>query len=139
MGYQESLIRIENLGEAAGYKDAIDARKEDFHFYFFCAARAKKDMHLSPLLAASSAAWQDEPFVRKGELFAVVGGDRRPYQTCGGMIFTDFISELDEEDYHDLFEDLEDSYTQAQAENHPESRKRATAAMKGHLDRCWDD
>lgn len=46
MGYQESFIRIRDFGEAAGYRDSI--KNHDESFYFYCAARAKKDMYVSP-------------------------------------------------------------------------------------------
>ena len=138
MGYQESFIRIQDFGEAAGYKDSI--KNHDESFYFYCAARAKKDMYVSPLWGGQPNNPNARPFIRKDEIFAVVGGDRRPYQTCTGMIFTDSIFGLDgaEGVYQDFFEDFDDAVLEERAQGFDESRRKARELMDEHLDHCWD-
>ena len=139
MGYQESFIRVKNLGEAAGYKDSINSHGDE-SFYFYCAARAKKNMNVSRLWGGHPDDPSELPFIEKDELFAVVGGSRRPYQTYAGMIFTDSIAGLDDVEgaYRDFFEDFEDAILEERAQGFEESRRKAREAMNGHLDHCWD-
>lgn len=140
MGYQESFIPVENFAEAAGYKDSIKNRQDDPGFYFYCAARAKKDMYVSSIWGGRPDDPATKPFIYKDELFAVVGGDRRLYQAGAGMIFSDSIAGLDfgEGIYTDFFEDFDDSVLEEQAKDHPASRRKTKEAMDKHLDHCWD-
>lgn len=137
MGYQESFIRIDNLARAAGYRDAIKERQDDYSFYFYCAARAKKDMYPYPWWVGAPKSFYEKPFIREGELFAVVGGDRSPYQQ--GMLFTDYVAGLEEGAYEDFFEDLDDSVVEAEALNHPELRNEACIEMNKRLDWCLQE
>lgn len=137
MGYQESFISIDNLARAAGYRDAIKARQDDCSFYFYCAARAKKDMYPRPWRVGESESFYEKPLIEEGELFAVVGGDRSPYQQ--GMLFSDYIAGLEEGAYEDFFEDLDDSVVELEAREHPGSRREARIEMDKRLDWCLQD
>lgn len=130
-------IRIDNLARTAGYRDAIKARQDDCSFYFYCAARAKKDMYPRPWWIGEPKSFYEKPLIKEGELFAVVGGDRSPYQQ--GMLFTDYIAGLEEGAYEDFFEDLDDSVVELEALQDPGSRKEARIEMDKRLDWCLRD
>ena len=104
MGYQESLIPITSLEEAARLKNALDTPDADIFFY--CAARAKRDMHIDTSWVPALQNMSKEPFIRKGNLFIVVGGQRSLYPKEQRFIFIDSIAGLEANNYQDYFEDL---------------------------------
>lgn len=85
-GYQESLVKISCLAEAAGIRKAFDEQKVPF-FRMHGVERAIRDV--SPDLPSRDGDMLCLPRIpiRVGDLFVVLCGDRHPYQFCSGRWF----------------------------------------------------
>lgn len=127
MGYQESLIPISHLAEAAGIRDAISKYRieQDYDYWYYCATRTR--------IAESDAR---HPLGREGELYACVGGQRRPYTYPGSRFLDDLVFEAG--GYARFFEDLDESLIDEAASTCPEIAKLAREKMERHLAHVWD-
>lgn len=98
-GYQESLVRVGCMAEAAGMRRAFDEWENPF-FRMHGVERAIRDV--SPNLPSRDGDMLCLPRIpmRTGDLFAVLCGDRHPYQCCSGRWFyLDGIADAVHEDY----------------------------------------
>lgn len=116
MGYQESIIPVDNLASVAGIDKAVREAEELKVLEYLdciCAARAKRDLYRGYWFGRPLSDVKDGevPEAKKGDLFAVVAGARL-YQP---FWWTDCIAGIDELGYSGLLEDipLEEAYKES--------------------------
>lgn len=98
-GYQESLVKVSCMAEAAGIRKAFD-EWNNLYFGMYGVERAVRDV--GPELPSRDGDMLCLPRVpiHAGDLFVVLCGDRHPYQCCSGRWFyIDGLADVVHEDY----------------------------------------
>ena len=140
MGYQESMIFVDDLAEAAGIIRAIREFKGKEWFCVFGPERARKDLHYGNYWGWNEGIELDQcAIIPKGTLIVAVGGDRHPYQDSPDMTYLDGIVETDKEDYRECFEYILDACAKEAEADNPERSKCAYEQMKQYMEHVWDE
>lgn len=140
MGYQESLIRVNNLAEVSGICRAIEESEELKTLEYLvccCAARATSDLYYGGVIGErniSDIPEGEAPIVHKGDLFAVVAGARL-YQP---FLWIDQIAGINNPGYSELLEDIPLEKAHKEAELHPNAAERARVFMRRSLNRSYN-
>ena len=140
MGYQESFIRVDSLAEVSGICRAIEESEELKTLEYLvccCAARAKRDLYFDGTFGMRKIAdipENEHPFIRQGDLFAVVAGARL-YQP---FLWIDNITGINEVDYGELVEDIPLERAHMDAELHPDAARKAEVFMRRSLNRSYN-
>ncbi|MBM6907471.1 hypothetical protein [Collinsella intestinalis] len=144
MGYQESLIPVNNLAEVSGICRAIEESEELKRLEYLaccCAARARTDLYHGGMFGErklSDIPEDEMPVVKKGTLFAVVAG-ARIYQPSGwGFMWIDMIAGMRDPGYPVLVEDIPLEEAHAEAKLHPNAVERARVFMRRSLNMSYN-
>lgn len=114
MGYQESMISVACVAEAAGVRAAVREYGRKYHVGYYGTERATRDIYLgTPWYAEDEPAPGARPDFREGSLFVVVGGQRTPLQHSAGMIFLDGIIGLRDVPFRDFFQNVSEEEVDA--------------------------
>lgn len=125
-GYQESLVPIFSLAEAAGIRQAVEEffENENYRHWYCCAVRAiprqSEDDHSRPL---------------SERLFACVAGERRPYTRTGSYMLDSFP---EDSSYLEFYEDLNEELVDSAAKQNPGITHQAYINWWDYLLHVWD-
>ena len=112
MGYEEILKPIDHLAEAAGIRDVINEYADNCEIpgqcQYYCAVKQIKDPNGRKSTGGSSR-----------RLFACFGGDRCVMDSIGGY-HIDEMSTDPSWNYHEFFEDLDESLVDEAAAERPD-------------------
>lgn len=139
MGYQESLISVESFAEVAGIDRAIQESEEVKTLEYltcYCATRARCDMYRGDWFGRplSDVSESEQPIIKAGSLFAVVGGARL-YQP---FLWLDCIAGMESDNYTDFFEDVSLDIAYEEAKRNPDQAQKAEQRMRKSLKRSFD-
>lgn len=139
MGYQESLISVESFAEVAGIDQAIQESEEVKTLEYltcYCATLARCDMYWGDWFGRplSDVPESEQPIIKAGSLFAVVGGARL-YQP---FLWFDCIAGIESDNYADFFEDVSLDIAYEEAERNPDQAQKAERRMRKSLKRSFD-
>ena len=139
MGYQESMIFVDNLAEAAGIERAIREVEEREWFYVFGTERACKNLHYgNPWGMNEGILFELCRLIPKGTLAVMVGGQRSPYQYHHRMHFLDGVVELEKEELRKCFEAVDDEELEKASKKDPDITQAAYDQMAEYLSHVWD-
>lgn len=140
MGYQESMIDVDSLAEAAGILRAVKEAEPREWLHAFGTERSLRDLHYGdPFGFNEGRPLEKCALIPAGLLVVTVFGDRKPYQFCRDMRFLDGIVELDEMAYWRCFEGIPQEQLDQAAKNDPVEEGKAHDQMKFYLDHVWDE
>ena len=138
MGYQESMVEVSCLAEAAGIRKALIARRDRLWFGYYATERSIRDLELGDPWGTPTPI-EDCERVPQGRLYVIVGGDRHPYQQCcGRWSFLDAVQGLEKDNYYDYFEPLDEDRVDAAWDEDPGTAQRACVAWGTYLDYVQD-
>lgn len=136
MGYQESMIRVSSLAEAAGIRRALKEKVPPQLFAYFATERVLTDLRLGDPLDLSTD-FDDCLVVPAGTLFVMAGGERRPYQMrVGRWHYLDDVRGLTMANYYQHFQPLDEGRVEAAWEEDLEAAQREYDAWCAYLDYC---
>jgi hypothetical protein len=140
-GYQESLVKISCLAEAAGIRKAFDEQKVPF-FRMHGVERAIRDV--SPDLPSRDGDMLCLPRIpiRVGDLFVVLCGDRHPYQFCSGRWFyIDGLADAVHENYRSYLVPVDEGSVRSSWGDNARLAQRSYVNWKDYLvnvETTWD-
>ncbi len=137
MSYQESMVQISSLAEAAGIRRALMDKGWEHWFGYFSTEKALKDLTIGNPLVTSDDDIDCREHIPAGTTFVMVGGDRYPYQmSFGRWHFLDAVEGLTMKNYYDHFEPLDEAQVEASWDEDPEAAQREYDAWSAYLDYC---
>ncbi len=140
-GYQESLVKVSCLAEAAGICKAFDEWNNPF-FGMYGVERAVRDV--SPELPSRVGDMLCLPRIPMGtgDLFVVLCGDRHPYQCCSGRWFyIDGLADVVHDDYEAYLVPVDENEVRSSWNDDPRLAQRSYVNWKDYLSniaQTWD-
>lgn len=134
MGYQESMIEVGCLAEAAGIRKAVIEHERSIWLSYYGTDRTIKDLRMGdpwgfPL--EEGLQWQ----IPKGRTFVIVGGRRHPYQHCEGRwTFLDAAIDVQRGNYREFFKAVDEASIPKAWNDAPEVAGRAYRVWNEYLD-----
>lgn len=142
MGYQESLVKLDCLAEAAGMLRAFSEYRNPF-FRMDGVERAAKDVSLDWPSEIGDFFNLPRIGMTTGDLFAVVVGDRHPYQCCSGRWrYIDGIADKVGKNYSDYLQPVNDDIVVSSWSDNPTLAERSYQIWKGYfmgIESLWDN
>ena len=132
-GYQESLVKVSCMAEAAGIRKAFD-ESGDSLFGMYGVERAVRDV--GPELPSQAGDMLCLPRVtfKRGDLFVVLCGDRHPYQCCSGRWFyIDGLADVVHEDYRAYLVPVEENEVRSSWNDDARLAQRSYVNWKDYL------
>lgn len=134
MGYQESMIEVGCLAEAAGIRKAVIEHEGSSWLSYYGTDRTIKDLRMGDpwgLPLEEGLEW----WVRKGLAFVIVGGQRHPYQHCKGRwMFLDAAIDVQRSNYREFFEAVDEASIPKAWNDAPDVAARAYRVWDEYLD-----
>ncbi len=132
-GYQESLVRVSCMAEAAGIRKAFDEWENPF-FCMHGVERAVRDVGLDCPSKVGDMLRLPRIPIHKEDLFAVLCGDRHPYQCCSGRwYYIDGIADAVHEDYKSFLQPVDDEEVRSAWNDDTLLAQRSYANWKDYL------
>ncbi|MGI6230355.1 MAG: hypothetical protein ACOYJL_05520 [Tractidigestivibacter sp.] len=140
-GYQESLVRVQSLAEAAGILRAFSEWNGAFCWAHGVEQAIRNVSPDSPSTLGSMLRLPSIP-LKRGQLFVVICGDRHPYQFCSGRWrYLDGIADEVKDSYRSYLVPVPDEEVLSSWSNDSRLAERSYSAWKEYLENAaevWD-